>query len=98
MVERQIVARGIQDRRVLDAMRTIPRHRFVPETVRDHAYDDCALPIAEGQTISQPYMVAVMTESLAVAPEHRVLEIGTGSGYQAAILSVLARDVFSIER
>src|SRR4051812_13252600 len=98
MVERQIVARGIRDRRVLDAMRAIPRHQFVPEPVRHHAYDDRALPIPEGQTISQPYIVAVMTETLGVAPEHRVLEIGTGSGYQAAILSLLARDVFSVER
>lgn len=98
MVERQIAARGVRDARVLDAMRTVPRHLFVPDAVRRHAYDDRALPIAEGQTISQPYMVAVMTEALAPAAHHRVLEIGTGSGYQTAVLSRLCGIVFSIER
>jgi protein-L-isoaspartate(D-aspartate) O-methyltransferase len=98
MVERQIVARGVRDARVLDAMREVPRHLFVPEAVQAEAYDDRALPISEGQTISQPYMVAVMTEALSPAPDHRVLEIGTGSGYQTAILSRLGGAVFSIER
>jgi protein-L-isoaspartate(D-aspartate) O-methyltransferase len=98
MVERQIVARGVCDPRVLDAMRAVPRHLFVPEDVRDAAYDDRPLPIAEGQTISQPYMVAVMTQALDPAPHHRVLEIGTGSGYQTAILARLAGDVHSMER
>jgi protein-L-isoaspartate(D-aspartate) O-methyltransferase len=83
---------------VLDAMRAVPRHLFVPEAARHAAYDDRALPIAEGQTISQPYMVAVMTQALDPAPDHRVLEIGTGSGYQTAILARLAAGVHSIER
>jgi protein-L-isoaspartate(D-aspartate) O-methyltransferase len=98
MVEHQIAARGVREPRVLDAMRAIPRHLFVPGAVRHAAYDDRALPIAEGQTISQPYMVAVMTQALDPAPDHRVLEIGTGSGYQAAILARLAGEVHSIER
>jgi protein-L-isoaspartate(D-aspartate) O-methyltransferase len=98
MIERQIVARGVQDARVLDAMRAVQRHLFVPEAARHAAYDDRALPLAEGQTISQPYMVAVMTQTLDPAPHHRVLEIGTGSGYQTAVLARLAADVHSIER
>jgi protein-L-isoaspartate(D-aspartate) O-methyltransferase len=98
MVERQIVARGVREPRVLDAMRAVPRHLFVPEDVRYAAYDDRPLPIAEGQTISQPYMVAVMTQALDPAPHHRVLEIGTGSGYQTAILARLSGEVHSIER
>jgi protein-L-isoaspartate(D-aspartate) O-methyltransferase len=98
MVETQLAARGVRDVRVLDAMRAIERHRFVPPAVAHHAYDDRPLAIGEGQTISQPLMVAVMSEALAVQPEHRVLEIGTGSGYQAAILAMLAREVISIER
>jgi len=98
MVETQLVPRGIRDERVLDAMRKVPRHLFVDNFVQHKAYDDMALPIGEGQTISQPYMVAVMTELLDLTGEEKVLEIGTGSGYQAAILSLLARHVFTIER
>jgi protein-L-isoaspartate(D-aspartate) O-methyltransferase len=98
MVERQIVARGVRDARVLDAMRDVPRHSFVPETLRADAYEDRPLAIGEAQTISQPYMVAIMTELLAPAAHHRVLEIGTGSGYQTAVLSRLAGTVVSIER
>ena len=98
MVEHQIAARGVSAPRVLDAMRAVPRHLFVPEDVRHAAYDDRPLPIAEGQTISQPYMVAVMTQALDPASHHRVLEIGTGSGYQTAILARLAGEVHSIER
>lgn len=90
--------RGITDQNVLRAMDAIPREHFVTPDVFDYAYDDKALPIACGQTISQPYVVAYMTEKLALQPEHRVLEIGTGSGYQAAILSKLAREVVTIER
>lgn len=98
MVELQIASRGVRDDRVLSAMRSIPRHLFVPPTYRDAAYNDCPLPIGRGQTISQPYIVAVMTELLQIRPGDRVLEIGGGSGYQAAILGTLARDVISIER
>jgi protein-L-isoaspartate(D-aspartate) O-methyltransferase len=98
MVERQIAARGVRDPRVLDAMREVPRQLFVPEDLRSRAYEDRALPIADGQTISQPYIVAIMTELLAPEPQHRVLEIGTGSGYQTAILSRLSGRVFSVER
>jgi len=98
MVDRQIAGRGIRDPRVLDALRDVPRHVFVPDDQRSHAYEDRALPIASGQTISQPYIVAVMTELLALEAAHKVLEIGTGSGYQAAILSRLSRQVISIER
>jgi protein-L-isoaspartate(D-aspartate) O-methyltransferase len=98
MVEEQIVARGVRDPRVLAAMREVPRHLFVPEALRDSAYQDRALAIGERQTISQPYMVAVMTETLGPAADHRVLEIGTGSGYQTAVLSRLAAAVFSVER
>ena len=89
---------GIRDQRVLEVMARIPREEFVSEADRDLAYGDHALAIDEGQTISQPYVVARMTELLATAPEHRVLEIGTGSGYQAAVLAELVRDVISIER
>ena len=98
MVERQIAARGVRDPRALEAMQEVPRHLFVPDDQRGHAYEDRALPIANGQTISQPYIVAVMTELLAPKADHRVLEIGTGSGYQTAILSRLSRQVISIER
>jgi protein-L-isoaspartate(D-aspartate) O-methyltransferase len=98
MVERQIAARGIQDPRVLDAMRAIPRHIFVPPTYRSVAYGDHPLPIGEGQTISQPYIVAMMTELLEPHAEDRILEIGAGSGYQAAILGKLVRRVVTIER
>ncbi len=98
MVERQIAARGVRDPRVLEALREVPRHLFVPEEQRSHAYEDRALPIPNGQTISQPYIVAIMTELLQPASDHRVLEIGTGSGYQTAILSRLSKEVISIER
>ena len=89
---------GIRDRRVLEAMARVPREEFVSSADRDVAYGDHALPIGEGQTISQPYVVARMTELLEVRPEHRVLEVGTGSGYQAAVLADLAREVISVER
>ncbi len=98
MVASQLRRRGIADERVLAAMSAIPRELFVDPATRPHAYDDAALPIAAGQSISQPYMVARMTELLAVRPEDRVLEIGTGSGYQAAILATLGARVLSIER
>jgi protein-L-isoaspartate(D-aspartate) O-methyltransferase len=97
MVEQQLSARDIRSPRVLDAMRSVPRHLFVPERERDAAYDDTPVPIGYSQTISQPYIVAFMTQALEVAPSHRVLEIGTGSGYQAAVLSVLAQQVYTIE-
>jgi protein-L-isoaspartate(D-aspartate) O-methyltransferase len=97
MVERQIEARGIRDRRVLNAMLAIPRHLFVPDPWQPRAYDDTPLPIGYDQTISQPYIVAFMTEALRLEPGHRVLEIGTGSGYQAAVLGKLARQVYTIE-
>jgi protein-L-isoaspartate(D-aspartate) O-methyltransferase len=97
MVNEQLRARGIRSERVLDAMFHVPRHLFVPESVRDDAYGDWPLPIGHSQTISQPYIVGFMTEALDVRPEHRVLEIGTGSGYQAAVLAVLAKEVYTIE-
>ena len=97
MVEEQLRARDITSARVLDAMREVPRHLFVPEAQQAAAYGDYPLPIGHDQTISQPYIVAFMTQALEIAPEHRVLEIGTGSGYQAAVLSVLAKDVYTIE-
>jgi len=97
MVREQIEQRGIRDRRVLAALRATPRHIYVPPQFRAQAYADHPLPIASGQTISQPYIVAVMTELLAVEPGHKVLEIGTGSGYQAAVLARLAKHVFTIE-
>ncbi|MBI4686540.1 MAG: protein-L-isoaspartate(D-aspartate) O-methyltransferase [Nitrospirae bacterium] len=98
MVETQLMPRGIRDERVLKAMETVERHLFVKEDLWGNAYDDCALPIGEGQTISQPYMVAAMTELLELKGDEKILEIGTGSGYQAAVLSLLAKDVFTIER
>jgi protein-L-isoaspartate(D-aspartate) O-methyltransferase len=98
MVEQQLRARGISDERVLDAFLRVQRHRFVEPALRDSAYGDHALPIGLAQTISQPYMVALMTQALLPEAEDRVLEIGTGSGYQAAILSHLVRTVFTIER
>jgi protein-L-isoaspartate(D-aspartate) O-methyltransferase len=98
MVDTQLIPRGISDPKVLDAFRKVPRHPFVPEYIRTSAYDDCALPIGEGQTISQPYMVAVMTEQLRGRGDENVLEVGTGSGYQAAILAELYRKVYTIER
>ena len=97
MVERQIVARGVRDPDVLRAMREVPRHEFVPHGLRDAAHDDGPLPIGEGQTISQPYIVALMTEALDVAATDRVLELGTGSGYQAAVLAAIADSVYTIE-
>lgn len=97
MVEQQILARGISDEAVLEAMRVVPRHLFVPEDMIPFAYDDRPLPIGYGQTISQPYIVALMTESLQVKPGDKVLEIGTGSGYQAAILAELKANVYTIE-
>ncbi len=98
MVREQIFQRGIRDLRVLEAMRRVPRHLFVPPELRERAYRDCPLPIGYGQTISQPYIVAFMTEAARLTPESVVLEIGTGSGYQAAILAELARQVYSLER
>ena len=98
MVRTQLIPRGIQDERVLAAMRKVPRHFFVDESIRPRAYEDIALPIGEGQTISQPYMVAVMTELLELKGKERVLEVGTGSGYQAVILAELSKDVYTIER
>ena len=98
MVEEQLVRRGISDPRVLDAMRKIPRHVFIEEALRDRAYGDHPLPIGEGQTISQPYMVAAMTQLLKLEGTEKVLEVGTGSGYQTAILATLARRVCSVER
>ena len=97
MVRTQIERRGIDDESVLRAMRTVPRHEFVPERYRGRAYEDRALPIGYGQTISQPYIVAYMTALIQLRPGHRVLEIGTGSGYQAAILSEIVDSVFSVE-
>ena len=97
MVATQIAAREVRDPRVLAAMRAVPRHEFVPAEVRAHAYADSPLPIGHGQTISQPYIVAFMTEQLALKPTQRVLEIGTGSGYQAAVLAKLVAEVFTIE-
>jgi len=98
MVEQQLIPRGITDPRVLETFREVPRHRFVDSALEAQAYTDRALPISHGQTISQPYMVAVMTQYLAPGPQDRILEIGTGSGYQAAILSRLVRTVFTVER
>jgi protein-L-isoaspartate(D-aspartate) O-methyltransferase len=97
MVEQQIRQRGVRDPRVLDAMRTVPRERFVPPPLVANAYDDGPLSIGAGQTISQPYIVAYMTEALRVDPSHKVLEVGTGSGYQAAVLSELVREVYTVE-
>ena len=98
MVKSQLAHRGIKDKRVLEAMRQVPRHLFIPEAMRSLAYCDSPLPIGHGQTISQPYIVALMTETLELEGKERVLEVGTGSGYQAAILSRLARQVYSVER
>ena len=98
MVDTQIASRGIRDKRVLAAMRAVPRHLFVDKQYRQLAYTDGPLPIGRGQTISQPYIVALMTESLALRGEEHVLEIGTGSGYQAAVLAQVARQVYTVER
>ena len=98
MVEMQLVARGIKDERLLNAMRKVPRHLFLDDALWPEAYDDHPLPIGEKQTISQPYIVALMTEALRLSGTERVLEIGTGSGYQTAVLAEMAEQVFSIER
>ncbi len=98
MVRAQIESRGLRDLRVLEAMREVPRHEFVPEALQDGAYEDHPLPIGAGQTISQPYIVAVMLEHLALQPTDRALEVGTGSGYATALLSRLCDEVYSIER
>jgi protein-L-isoaspartate(D-aspartate) O-methyltransferase len=97
MVDVQLRARGITNDRVLQAMATVPRHEFVPDSLSPRAYEDGPLPIGSGQTISQPYIVALMTELIAPEPMHRVLEVGTGSGYQAAVLAHLVREVYTIE-
>jgi protein-L-isoaspartate(D-aspartate) O-methyltransferase len=98
MVDEQLVSRGVKDERVLATMRKIPRHEFLPEAIRGMAYADNALPLGEGQTMSQPYMVALMTELLGLKGPERVLEIGTGSGYQAAVLAELCGKVYTVER
>ena len=98
MVDSQLRNRGISDTRVLDAMLRVPRHEFVPEACRAQAYEDHPLPIGDGQTISQPYIAALMLESLQLTPNDKVLEVGTGSGYATALLAELAVEVFSIER
>lgn len=98
MIREQLLERGINDRRVIDAMRSVPREKFVPQPQRENAHLGRALAIGHGQTISEPFIVALMTAALDVQPNHRVLELGTGSGYQTAVLSRLAKDVFSIER
>jgi protein-L-isoaspartate(D-aspartate) O-methyltransferase len=98
MVESQLRGRGIADERVLQAMLRVPRHEFVPEPYREHAYEDGPLPIGSGQTISQPYVVAVMLQFLQIKPSDKILEVGTGSGYATALLADLAAEVFSIER
>jgi protein-L-isoaspartate(D-aspartate) O-methyltransferase len=97
MVQEQIEARGVRDPRVLAAMRAVERHRFIPAEYAEHAYDDGPLPIGDSQTISQPYMVALTCEAAALSGSERVLEVGTGSGYQAAVLAHLTREVYSIE-
>ncbi len=97
MVEEQIKARGIKDTRVLAAMEKVPRHEFVPDKIMSHSYNDEPLSIGEGQTISQPYIVAYMTEVLQLEDDKKVLEIGTGSGYQTAVLAEIVRDVYSVE-
>jgi len=98
MVLSQIARRGIVDQRLLDAFEKVPRHLFVPQAQRDSSYEDCPLPIGCGQTISQPYIVALMTQVLSLEPGIKVLEVGTGSGYQAAILAELGAEVYTIER
>lgn len=98
MVEEQLIPRGISDARVLDAFRKVPRDKFVPEDYKDSAYNDYPLPIGNGQTISQPYIVALMTECLNPKEDDKILEIGTGSGYQMAILAEIAKEVYSVER
>ena len=97
MVNIQIQARGVKDQKVLQAMRKVPRHFFVPDDLRPYAYADEPLPIGEGQTISQPYIVAYMTEALELKGEEKVLEVGTGSGYQTAILTEIVKEVYTVE-
>src|ERR1700680_5216363 len=98
MVDSQLRARGVMDERVLDTMSRVPRHEFAPERYRDQAYEDHPLPIGEGQTISQPYIVARMLEAVALSPTDRILEVGTGSGYVTDLLAELVAQVFSVER
>lgn len=98
MVDEQLIPRGISDPRILEVFRAVPRDRFVPEKYRDSAYGDFPLPIGAGQTVSQPYIVAIMTQALGLSGKETVLEIGSGSGYQAAILSRLAKQVYTVER
>src|SRR3989338_205006 len=98
MVEEQLIPRGIKDSKVLEAFRKVERHKFIPQDSKESAYADFPVPIGEGQTISQPYIVALMTECLGLTGSEKVLEIGTGSGYQTAILAELAKEVYSIER
>src|SRR5947207_938236 len=98
MIRQQIIDRGITDERVIAALRAVPREKFFQQDLANEAYADRAAPIGHGQTISQPYMVALMTERLEVKPQHKVLEIGTGSGYHAAILAALCSEVFTVER
>src|SRR5512141_2635091 len=98
MVDLQLEARGITDRRVLDAFRSVPREAFLPQNLAEFAYQDSPLPIGDGQTISQPYIVALTIEALGLTGSERVLEVGTGSGYAAALLSRLAKEVVTIER
>lgn len=97
MVESQIVSRGVQDRRVIEAMLKVPRHVFVPEGLRGSSYNDCPIPIEMGQTVSQPYIVALMTELLNPSPNKKILEVGTGSGYQSAVLAETGCDLYTIE-
>jgi protein-L-isoaspartate(D-aspartate) O-methyltransferase len=98
MIQQQVVERGIRDERVLDALRNVPREKFFPDDAQKEAYADRAAPIGHGQSISQPYIVALMTHHLDVGPQHKVLELGTGSGYQTAILARLGGEVYSVER
>lgn len=98
MIQQQIVQRGIREKAIIEAFRAVPRERFFPETIKNAAFGDHAAPIGHGQTISQPFVVALMTQRLDIKPDHTVLEIGTGSGYQAAILARLAKEVYTIER
>ncbi len=98
MVEQQLIPRGISNERVLEAFRTVERHVFIPAELQDSSYEDHPLPIGEGQTISQPYMVALMTQCLDLKGDEKILEIGTGSGYQAAILATIVKEVYSVER
>jgi protein-L-isoaspartate(D-aspartate) O-methyltransferase len=98
MIQQQVVDRGIRDERVIAALRNVPREKFFTQDIRDEAYADRSAPIGHGQTISQPYIVALMTQRLEIRPEHRVLELGTGSGYQTAILAKLVKEVWTIER